>query len=308
LARAPPGGSWEFSNTLLNNGGQEVEYPVQEEKNHALCTYLPDGSYMLAVGASKDGDAQPRGDVGPQRGTNTRELTGLIEFSVDGQAVRNLRVPLAQAVSTPIHLRYEPRPPAPQKAGRQSGEEREEEYGADLVDISATRVIGVSEEGNARAEASETTHELETASPGAYWIHASANRKAVCIGSASAGWSEPGALAMDSWSHRCGCAHRPGGTNGLCQSDGTDARDASGRKLRRRRDLIHLCSSRIRFDSKRIQGPDRTVQRSHGDARRHGARVLPCLRISRAPVDRVSKSGGARTTWSGRGSDAGARQ
>jgi len=199
LARAPAGGNWEFSNMLLNNSGQDVEYPVHEEKNHTLCTYLPDGAYMLAVGASRDGEAQPRGDVGPQRGTNTGELTGLIEFSVDGQAVRNLRVPLAQVVSTPIHLRYEPRPPAPAKAIRQIGEEEEEENGADLVDISATRVIAVSGKGDARAEAtesSETTYELETVSPGAYWIHANASRKGVCIGSASAAGQN---LARSPW-------------------------------------------------------------------------------------------------------------
>ncbi len=196
LARVPAGGNWEFSNMLLNSSGQELEFPVHEEKNHSLCVYLPDGSYMLAVGASRDGGAQPRGDVGPQSGASTGELKGLLEFSVEGQAARSLRVPLAQAVSTPIHLRYEPRPPAPEKAGRPSGEEVEEE-GADLVEISATRASAVSGKVDAEAtEASETTYELETVSPGAYWIHADASRKGVCIGTASAAGQN---LARSTW-------------------------------------------------------------------------------------------------------------
>jgi len=196
LARAPAGGNWEFKPVVLDHGGQELEYPIHQEKDHALCVYLPDGSYTLVMRATAEQESEGRGARIATGVTSPKEMLGLLDFSVDGQAVRNLRVALGQAPSTPVHLRYQPGPPAPSKANSQEGEEDGE---GDPLSISLVPANLVGQKSQQRVEGTatgESTYELEAALPGSYWLEATATRQGVCIGAATAGGQN---LARTPW-------------------------------------------------------------------------------------------------------------
>jgi hypothetical protein len=184
----PAGADWEVTHTLMEHGGQDAEYPVHEEKDHSLCAYLPDGSYILAANAALGQEVEWRAQNPPGSKAASREMAGFVEFSVEGKAVRNLRIPLAQRGTTPVHLHYEPAPPAPKKAqalGRGEVEEEEPEP----LGLAAIRANVIANNSNARTEATETggsSYELETVLPGQYWIAANAGQQGVCVGSVTA--------------------------------------------------------------------------------------------------------------------------
>jgi hypothetical protein len=199
VARAPVDGNWQFTQTLLDHSGQELEYPIHQVKDHALCAYLPDGSYTLVVQASAEEGVPPQAGIAPAMGTSSGELVGSLEFSVDGQAARNLRVALAQGSSTPVHLRYEPGPPGPVKVEGPNGEFEELASDAEPLELSAVRVNALSQTAGARAGTTQTgegAYQLETALPGAYWIQVTRSRPGVCEGAVTAGGQN---LARTPW-------------------------------------------------------------------------------------------------------------
>ena len=197
LARALTSPNWEISHLLLDRAGQMVEYPVYDEKNHLFCAYLPSGSYMFSVDATA---TPPPGGFSPLRTEAApKELVGLLEFSVDGQTNRNLRVPLGQRVATPVHVRFEPGPPALIRVTGPDGNEIAQSD-ADWLEISESRVNGIAQKGGDQIEATPTrpnSFELSTAAPGSYWIHVDARRQGICVGTVSAGGQN---LARVPWS------------------------------------------------------------------------------------------------------------
>ena len=218
LARTPAGGNWEFKPVLLNHNGEELEYPMHEEKDHSLCVYLPDGSYTLMVRASSEREPGPRGrETGDAAGaTSWKEMVGMLDFSVDGRPARNLRVSLAQAPSTPVHLRYQPGPPAPIKHGHQEGgqeggqasgqadgrvkeEEDDEDEEGDPLSLTLARTNSIEQKSETFSEATrsgESTYDLRAPAPGAYWVEAIAARQGVCVGAVTAGGQN---LARTPW-------------------------------------------------------------------------------------------------------------
>jgi Carboxypeptidase regulatory-like domain len=192
VVRAPVGTNWEFTQTLLDHSGEALEYPIHQEKNHSLCVYLPDGSYTLLTRASTEEGAAPVA-------AGKQTLFGLLDFSVDGQPARNLRVALTPAPSTPVHLHYEPGPPAPSKVNNQTARREEEREDNEPLTLSLVRAKVVSQDRNVQAQAIQTgegTYELEAAPPGAYWVQASASQTGVCAGVITAGGQN---LARSPW-------------------------------------------------------------------------------------------------------------
>ena len=187
VSRAPTAGEWSFQHTLATRSGLVLNFPVHEEKNHALCAYLPDGSYMIAVQGFPDEAGQLR-ESSSRQGGKSKDLAGVLEFSVDGEAARHLHIPLAPAVSTPVRLRYVPGPPPPiastednREEGRDSGEP---------LELSAARLNSTARQFQmqlAPAVGGNESYELESALPGSYWVHATANRAGTCMGPVTAG-------------------------------------------------------------------------------------------------------------------------
>ena len=212
LLHAPAAKDWTFSHALLDPAGQEVPYALSEGKDHSLCAYLPDGSYTLAVAAESNKEEQTpprpstRARLLPSGNTQSDDLIGVLDFSVDGAAVKTLRVPLAHAVKTTVHLSYQPAPPAPVTAGppRRDDEddgEREEASAPDfdLLQLSGTRANSFGQNSDSTVSATQvdvSTYELDPATPGSYRIHASASGNHLCVGVVTAAGQD---LAQAPW-------------------------------------------------------------------------------------------------------------
>jgi hypothetical protein len=181
LSKPVAGSQWQFSSTLLNRNGQSLGYPLrQDDKTHTVCAYLPNGEYTLAMEGSAD----------HERPTDkSAEIAGLLDFAVEGHADARLRIPLAPGVSTPIHIRYEPSPPAARPTAN-SGQEDDESDEAEPLGIVITRANGTSAPGEGGPTASQKNailYEVEMAAPGAYWVHGTANASGTCLGAVTAG-------------------------------------------------------------------------------------------------------------------------
>jgi hypothetical protein len=176
VQHVPAGTGWKYSYSLFEQDGHEAGYPLNGQKDHSVCAYLPDGAYTLFVEANRDGE----GENGPER-------LGSISFSVEGQPRRELRVALGAAISTPVRIRYEPRPPA---RTRPASRGREEELGdrepAEAVTIVASRVGALTNEA-AIAEEADASGQLRIApqAPGPYWLEINGRRAGTCLGSAT---------------------------------------------------------------------------------------------------------------------------
>lgn len=202
VARIPVGADWGINQSVHDLSGQALEYPIHEEKDHTLCVYLPDGSYTLEVQASSQQNEQALAQAGEKR---LRDLLGLLDFSVDGQPARNLRVALSPGPLTAIHMRYEPGPPPPVKLapqsqdGRTAIDEERADPDADPLTLSLVRANVVPAQGESDSEAirvGENDYELDSVPPGSYWVHASAARQGVCLGAVTAGGQN---LARTPW-------------------------------------------------------------------------------------------------------------
>lgn len=206
LLQAPPGKEWTFSRSLLDLTGQEVPYALSEEKDHSLCAYLPDGAYTLAVTASSNKETQSPAREGPSvraslppGNTESDNLIGVLDFSVDGAAVKNLAIPLTHAALTTVHVSYEPGPLSRVRAAPRGEGEEEIERNADPLELSGTRANAFGQDSDTTLSATQinaTAYQLEPATPGAYWIHATASGSGVCLGSVTAAGQD---LAQAPW-------------------------------------------------------------------------------------------------------------
>jgi hypothetical protein len=202
LSKQIAGGQWQFRSNLFDRNGQSLGYPLrQDDKTHAVCAYLPDGEYTLAIEGSADQE---------QPGRKSSEMAGLLDFAVEGHAETRLRIPLAPGVSTPIHLRYEPARPTAREPVK-TGSEDEDGAGqdADSLSILFSRASGTSSRGESGPHATRTDtdlYELEMATPGAYWVHGNADATGVCLGAATAGGEN---LARTPWIAGAGGTGQP---------------------------------------------------------------------------------------------------
>jgi hypothetical protein len=190
LSRPVAGSQWQFTSTLLDRNGQSLGYPLnQNGGTHAVCAYLPDGAYTLAMVGSPERE-QPRG--------KSTDIAGLLDFAVEGHAQTHLRIPLAPGVSTPIHVRYEPSRPAarqPEISGREEdGSDEAEPLG--ILFTRANGIIGRGETGPAASKKDADLDEVDMAPPGAYWMHGTAEATGVCLGEVTAGGEN---LARTPW-------------------------------------------------------------------------------------------------------------
>jgi hypothetical protein len=127
------------------------------------------------------------------------QLSGLVQFSVDGHAVKRLRIPLAQDSGTPVHVRFEPGPPKPLPETHQPDDQQEEAPNEEVLNLSAEHVNAIGPPGQSQVEAdqlNDDTYVLRGTSPGAYWIEASANRPGTCLGTVTSGGED---LARAPW-------------------------------------------------------------------------------------------------------------
>jgi hypothetical protein len=198
VARLPAGKSWEFTPALLDQSGQMIGYPIHEEKDHDFCSYLPDGGYTLVIHASPKEEAQSGVEAASAGRSAQREMVGSLDFSMEGQPARDLRLAMAPSPFTAAHFRYEPGPPSPIERNPQDGREEGPDEN-DPLTFSVTPAHVVSAGQGIPMEATATgpgVYELEAVAPGAYWLQVNADRPGVCVGSVTAGGQD---LARVPW-------------------------------------------------------------------------------------------------------------
>ena len=182
----PTGAGADLNSELTSRAGLSLPYEVHQEKDHTLCTYLPDGAYTLTAIASGPSDTPDSGATPP------KILSGILDFTVQGQPERNLRLALGPGTSAQVHFHYQPAPP-PAKPDKPAAGDAHDELGFrnnDIpLDISANPANGLDSIrlGSSQAEMSPSgTLQFNTLPPGPYWIHATANQDGVCVGSVTA--------------------------------------------------------------------------------------------------------------------------
>jgi hypothetical protein len=201
MGKQAPGSQWQFTSILMDHSGQRLNYPLREdEKNHSVCAYLPDGNYTLTVEGTGDDNSRSANLILSRLKLGSKTLAGLLDFSVEGHAQTQLRVPLSAGLSTPVHLRYEPAPPAPKQT--QSGGQNDldgPEPQPDPLGLWAIRAGGSAPRGGMMetAERVDSDHyQFDMVAPGSYWLHGNANLSGTCLGAVTAGGAN---LAQAPW-------------------------------------------------------------------------------------------------------------
>jgi len=171
---------------VLDGARRASEYTAQYDSGtHTIQASLPDGTYTLRVAAASGEWRTPgMGLSASEAALRTVLVTGFADFSVDGHAVTNLRIPLSPAPAWQIHLRAlrTAAQPAQSAAPATRGLES-------AVMVNAVRVDAPSEnaEGLTAEEAGPDLLYLTDGGSGPVWISTLVNDRSLCVGSFTAG-------------------------------------------------------------------------------------------------------------------------
>jgi hypothetical protein len=173
--------------SILDSAGRRLAYTAQyDTETRTIQASLPDGTYTLLVAAPSDGLSDP----GPGRATGRgfqkpALLTGFAEFSVNGHAVTNLRIPLSPAPAWQIHLRALRTALQPARSGTAASRGLQAD-----VTVTATGVEAPPDGGGAEVMAEDAGPDLLELSGGGLgpvWLSAQVNDRSLCVDSFTAG-------------------------------------------------------------------------------------------------------------------------
>jgi len=173
--------------TVLDAAGHRLPYTGEYDwATKRIETALPNGVYTLEVTAGADNADAAGGSTGSAEQKKQELYSGIAEFSVDGHAVTNLRLPLAHVPAWPIHLRMAQTSLGPPQGTQYAGRGLER-----LVTVSAADAGGIPMAGgrqDASAQPSGPNQlDLNGAGFGPLWINAMVNDRSFCVGSFTAG-------------------------------------------------------------------------------------------------------------------------
>lgn len=178
-----------LSAELLDTASRPLAYIAHfDATTHTIQASLPNGSYTLLVGAMS-GQEIPTGPQDHTEGTRRRadSFSGFAEFSVEGHALGNLRVPLSPLPSWPVRLRAVR---AAAKSGQANASTSQELQR--LVTVVATGAgdapTGEANNGDINADdAGPEQLEVNGAARGPHWISTQVNDRSLCVDSFTAG-------------------------------------------------------------------------------------------------------------------------
>jgi len=192
--------STSYTALVMDSGGHTLGYPARfDAQTHTIQALLPDGTYSLLISTvprmtrqrlqfrSMDGNPLeatvnlPDEDTGPMLGT--------VDFSVAGQPVANLRVPLSAPQPNAMQLNL-----LESETGTAAGSQGAKSPTGGWIDAGLTVVMvslagGWIDDGMVRAYASGRgagSMQAVYTTPGSYWVHARA-QKGFCEASFTAG-------------------------------------------------------------------------------------------------------------------------
>jgi hypothetical protein len=162
--------------SVLDATSHQTAYPAQyDQATHAIQAVLPDGNYSLMA------TMVPMSDGRNGNSRTPAPLVGSADFSVDGHALSNIRVPLSESHTGSVQLRIN-RTASP---SAQPGTEQNQEI---LVTTSPAGAMP-SDGGNGLFARSSQPGAMEVTSPppGSYWLHAQIPQRTLCEESFTAG-------------------------------------------------------------------------------------------------------------------------
>jgi Carboxypeptidase regulatory-like domain len=191
---APKQGSESGSDTafasaaVLDAAGRRLPYIGQfDEATHTIQADLPDGIYTLQVNVTAN-DQNIAGAGAAETKASRRQVpfTGFAEFSIEGHAVTNLRIPLSAVPSWPVHLKTAQSAMRPPQSTMMSGQGLQNMVTISTADAAGTPGSGGSDSATA-VESGPNQLDLNGAGFGPLWIDAQVNDRSLCVGSFTAG-------------------------------------------------------------------------------------------------------------------------
>jgi hypothetical protein len=191
---APRSGSESGSNmafvsaALLDAAGRKLPYTGQfDTATHTIQADLPDGIYTLQVNVTaNDPNGSGAGNMAATANRKQAPFTGFAEFSVEGHAVTNLRIPLSPIPSWPVHLKTSQTALRPPQSTVFTGQGLQNMVTISTTDAGETPASGGSD--NATAVASgQNQLDLNGAGFGPLWLDAQVNDRSLCVDSFTAG-------------------------------------------------------------------------------------------------------------------------
>ena len=171
---------------LMDAAGRRLPYTAEfDSSTQTIQSALPDGIYTLEVRVTAK-DANPQAGGGSRSNRKPAPYTGFAEFSVEGHAVTNLRIPLSPVPGWPVHIRVAQSALRPLQGSVPSGQGLQDMVTIYTSDASETPSSGSSE--NTTAEASGPNQlDLNGVGSGSLWINAQVNDRSLCVDSFIAG-------------------------------------------------------------------------------------------------------------------------
>ena len=172
---------------VLDASGHRLAYTGQfDSATHTLQTSLPDGAYTLYVVVWPE-EPGANGQENSQDRTSRKQFpfTGFTEFSVQGHAVTNLRIPVSPMPSWPIHLQVAPTSTLPAQSYANTQQAIESKVVVLAANAGEAPLDGSSSEVTAQVAGPEML-EL-TSGPGPHWISTQLNDRNFCVDSFTAG-------------------------------------------------------------------------------------------------------------------------
>lgn len=176
------------SAAVLDAAGRRLPYSGRfDMATHTVQADLPDGVYTFEVNVSANVPNAPgAGSVGPSANRKQTPYTGFAEFSVEGHAVTNLRIPLSPVPGWPVHLRTAQSAMRPPQASLFTGQGLQNMVTISTTDAGETPASGGSDSATA-VESGPNQLDLNGSGFGPVWIDAQVNDRSLCVDSFTAG-------------------------------------------------------------------------------------------------------------------------
>ena len=173
--------------TVMDAAGRRLSYTAQfDGATHTVQTALPDGVYTLQISVKSNDPNASGGDAAVKAGRKQGTYTGFAEFSVEGHAVTNLRIPLSTLPNRPVRLRLAQTAMRPPQSSTTSRQGLQSLVTISAIDAGETPTNEGVESATSEASGPEQL-DLNGAGSGPLWINAQVNDRSLCVDTFTAG-------------------------------------------------------------------------------------------------------------------------
>jgi hypothetical protein len=176
------------SAAVLDAAGRRLPYTGQfDQATHTIQADLPDGIYTLQVNVTtNDPNIAGAGAAETKASRKQVPFTGFAEFSIEGHAVTNLRIPLSPVPSWPVHLKTAQSAMRPPQSTMMAGQGLQNMVTISTTDAGQAPASGASDSANSVVSGPNQL-DLNGTGFGPLWIDAQVNDRSLCVDSFTAG-------------------------------------------------------------------------------------------------------------------------